>query len=623
MRVSNSVDTWSTPHCRLITLAWSLCAVAACDHTAAAGGHANGDGSPGDMHTIGDAGQGQGGGQIGGGAGGVLGSGGIGATAGTGPSGGVGGASATGGGGGASAAGGGAGASATGGGGGASAAGGGSGGAAATGGGGGTSATGGAAGAAGPRPRFLMLPGVVPTNAASSPPRYEVEISAASDDGTVLVGDSTYVDPATTLYAPIAFYWTEKSGVVPLPAFPGRNTNHVSATTVSGDGTTIVGREWIVKTFPTGGAGSYGGRIFRWPLNGRYELFAPTASLDNNGALDGDIGFVSRDGTSIWGSYQVGPEGMTVGRQFIWTTQGGLSEPRLLPGWPSGGVGSPDDGTDGRAIPVYTPPDDKLFLWSQGSATIAAPPLPGFASCGLRVFSKDGSTIFGECYKDHDTPFDQTIGFAWTAAGGTVAITDQPGYNITFTSVDGIGTGIHSADSTLLRWTKTRGLERLKVPEAFFDGTHGPYWATIEDVTASGNTVYGAINAYPPRGRNGCAIHQPFRWSPTDGFVRLDHLTGWNESSVSTTIPDGSVAVGTSFCGPEGAIGPEVAIWDGHGVRRIADVLTAAGVDLGGATLTSADRIWVNSNSMVMIVGTGKTADRQVRPWIAWLPLRP
>ncbi len=496
----------------------------------------------------------------------------------------------------------------------------GAGGASATGG-GGPSATGGASDAGGLRPRFLMLPAVLPTNATSSPP-YEVGISAASDDGTVLVGDSTYVDSATTLNAPVAFYWTEKSGVVALPAFPGRNANHPSATTVSGDGTTIVGREWIVQTFPGGGAGSYGGRIFRWPLNGHYELFAPTAGL-NDGALDGTIDFVSHDGTSIWGSYSVGPPGMTVGRQFIWTTQAGLSEPRLLPGWPSGGVGYLDGSSDGRVFPVYTPPDDKLVLWSKGSDTIAVPRLPGFASCSVRVFSKDGSTIFGECYKDYDTPDDQIVGFAWTAAGGTVAIADEPGYNITFTTFDGIGTGIHSADTTLLRWTKRNGLERLKVPDPFFDGTFGPYGATIEDVSASGNTVYGAITAEPPRGRNGCAIHQPFRWSQTDGFVRLNHLTGWNESSVSTTIPDGSVAVGSSFCGPDRPIGPEAAIWDKHGVRGIANVLTAAGVDLGGATLTSADRIWVKANSMVMIVGTGRTTDRQIRPWIAWLPLRP
>jgi hypothetical protein len=84
---------------------------------------------------------------------------------------------------------------------------------------------------------------------------------------------------------------------------------------------------------------------------------------------------------------------------------------------------------------------------------------------------------------------------------------------------------------------------------------------------------------------------------------------------IADASDDGFVVVGASSY-------EDSATSLGQGVRVISDVLTAAGIDLGGAELTEANRVWLKSDSMAMIAGRAEI-DGQLRVWIAWLPLHP
>jgi uncharacterized membrane protein len=91
-------------------------------------------------------------------------------------------------------------------------------------------------------------------------------------------------------------------------------------------------------------------------------------------------------------------------------------------------------------------------------------------------------------------------------------------------------------------------------------------------------------------------------------------------SAAYATTADGSVVVGSG--GIEGNCGPfgcqtvsRAFIWDAqHGMRDLATVLTAAGLDLTGWTLSEARGISANGR---VIVGTGTNPDGNTEAWRA------
>src|SRR4029078_12139391 len=80
--------------------------------------------------------------------------------------------------------------------------------------------TGGAGGSGMAQPRFLFIGPMDPTGSLQTPRPDYVTLTGVSDDGSALVGTSTFYDTATN--GGVNFYWSQASGVVTLvpPATP-------------------------------------------------------------------------------------------------------------------------------------------------------------------------------------------------------------------------------------------------------------------------------------------------------------------------------------------------------------------------------------------------------------------
>jgi hypothetical protein len=97
-------------------------------------------------------------------------------------------------------------------------------------------------------------------------------------------------------------------------------------------------------------------------------------------------------------------------------------------------------------------------------------------------------------------------------------------------------------------------------------------------------------------------------------MVGLGDLPGGHFNSIANaTSGDGSLVVGMSVTD----VGPEAFIWDAdHGMRKLSEILTAAGVDLSGWQLLSAQDTTPDGRT---IVGWGHNPDGDSEGWIARL----
>jgi len=105
---------------------------------------------------------------------------------------------------------------------------------------GGTGGTGGSGSSPAP-PRFLLIGPMDPSGSLQAGREYTVLLNGASDDGSVLVGSSTFYAAATSTTLGLNFYWSEASGVVTL-ASPSNPSRAISPWPhVSPDGTSVFG----------------------------------------------------------------------------------------------------------------------------------------------------------------------------------------------------------------------------------------------------------------------------------------------------------------------------------------------------------------------------------------------
>ncbi len=475
--------------------------------------------------------------------------------------------------------------------------------------GGGAGATG---GAAGPSPRLQLLPISVPYP----------QIAAVSQDGTVILG----IDYSLSIPYGESFVWTEAGGTVLLPTFPDAHSSVPLVNKISGDGTSVFGLEMFSprpnEFVPR--------RLFRWSAKGGYTWLAPVSVMVN-----GQISYVSPDGRTAWGGYQSPADPVRASRYFTWTDRDGFVDVERLPGWPAGGVptsfapGPSLLSSDARVVigdvgsKTAGVVGSMTFRWSKDGGRTDIPPLPGLA-CRPTVLSADGSTVYGVCSEPGATTI-AGMGYRWTAASGTVPIASGPGI-ITLTNADGsAAVGLDLTGRTLLRWTKTRDLERFKLPDEAFDPpvpvglpAFVRYDIQLLALSDNGSTVNGQVNLV---GKSSEDPRRPFRWSETGGFALLPHLGSATISTISSIVPDGKVAVG----GSRGALNSppsQPVVWDRGGVRAISSILTDAGVDMG-ATVTAAHYVWPTTDSMVKVLGSALDADRHGRLCFVWLPLRP
>jgi uncharacterized membrane protein len=154
------------------------------------------------------------------------------------------------------------------------------------------------------------------------------------------------------------------------------------------------------------------------------------------------------------------------------------------------------------------------------------------------------------------------------------------------------------------RWTEADGLVGLGHLYEQRDS-----WARA--VSADGATVVGRAGTM----HNGRFMMAAYRWTAEEGMLELGGFpTGTDYSDALGVSADGSVIVGT-FNDREGVW---AFVWDAaNGVRVLEDILTDAGVDLGGWKLGYALDV---SDDGLTIAGTGLNADDRTEAYIAHIP---
>ena len=341
--------------------------------------------------------------------------------------------------------------------------------------------------------------------------------------------------------------------------------NFSDAWGVSADGSTVVGSTIISGHVLFGGTYA----AYRWTAaTGMVDIF----SL-------GGIGTVCRayaadaDGTTVVGMANYGVLSPTQTVAFLWTPATGVFEFGDLPGGPSGSANAAAHAVsaDGALIAGRGESDfgNEPFRYTVATSTfLGLGDLPGgdFGGAGYGI-SADGHTIVGSSI-DGNAP----LAFRWSESGGMV------------------------------------GLGHLGVP-AGIDPFSEAYAAS-----ADGAVIVG-LSRSPASGNSGW---EAFRWTQA-GMVGLGDLPGGPVLSAAyATSADGSIIVGTAaiqgFCGPFGCQpAPRAFIWDAqHGLRDLASVLTAMGLNLNSWTLTEARGISADGR---VIVGTGINPQGDSEAW--------
>ena len=262
-------------------------------------------------------------------------------------------------------------------------------------------------------------------------------------------------------------------------------------------------------------------------------------------------------------------------------------------------VGDGDIGTTGQRL------DRVGFRWTSGTGMLALDAFPSsFTSSDAEAVSDDGSVIVGTGY----------IGFAaeacrWTPSEGMIGLGDLPGGGAESRALDlasdgsvVVGFGTSDVGREAFRWTSDGGMIGLG------DLPGGAFHSHALATSADGSVVVGWSD--------GALGREAFRWTLRDGMVGLGDLVGRSYFSAAVaTSADGSVVVGIS----DGVRGQTVFVWDTvHGMRDFGEVLTQAGVDLGGWTLSTAGDISADAST---IVGTGIDPDGGMEAWVAVVPV--
>lgn len=242
--------------------------------------------------------------------------------------------------------------------------------------------------------------------------------TGVSDDGTAVSGNS-YVTGNTGMHA---FYWsTSTHGLEDIGTFGGNNSQ---AMAISGDGTTVVGQASLTSQMS---------HAFRWQVGG---------DITDLGTLDGDDSSqamaVSRNGNVVAGeSYSSQEE---ISRVFRWTQAGDMVDIGTLD------TGNQDDqrstnfgalSRDGNTVVGYVSvsPDsggyyERAYRWHVGDDGITGS-MEQLGTLGGRynrayAVSADGNVIVGEASTasvDNDNP-EKFHGFRWTAATDTITVDD-------------------------------------------------------------------------------------------------------------------------------------------------------------------------------------------------------
>jgi uncharacterized membrane protein len=298
---------------------------------------------------------------------------------------------------------------------------------------------------------------------------------------------------------------------------------------------------------------------------------------------------------------------------FLWTVDGsfadlGFSSATAIASFP---IAVNADGSALLSRFVRSDGTAGVLRWAKGAGTTDVLTTPASAQvvAVADAANVDLSVIVGE-YFDATLPVGYELGFRNTAARGlaTLAVPDQ--------STAGCGAFAVSADGAVVagacydvggllhasRWrVQSGGDVVLDLLDTLPASTHA------YGVSGDGNVVVG----YGFTGTGEHEVRFVGDGSPED----LGTLPGTASVAVAASF-DGSVIVGEADQTKSPFAG-FATVWDAdHGLRSVADALTAAGIDLGSWTFAYANGVSADGKT---IVGNGTAPDGIQRFWIARL----
>jgi probable HAF family extracellular repeat protein len=333
---------------------------------------------------------------------------------------------------------------------------------------------------------------------------------------------------------------------------------------------------------------------------------------------------ISADGTTVVGSYVFDGD-----RQpFRWTASTGTRA------FPSGTL--PPGDTFGSAAAVS---DDGEIVGGGWSASVVEirPQRCSSTSCiptgtissfagdygVIADLSSDATYAAGNAWYDGGTTPPFSVAVRWGPDGLPTRVTpwdaaDFPNFPSSAfafseaTAVSGDGsrvagfTLVPTADPLAPRgeaflWTSGGGLQLLG------DLPGGTFGSSAHDISDDGASVVGSSRS--------ALGSEAFLWTEAGGMIGLGDLPGGSYRSIANAVSaDGSVVVGSS----SGLGDSSAFIWDAErGMRTVAEVLAANGVDLAGWRLTGANDISADGRT---ITGLGINPSGFDQGWVAVIP---
>jgi prepilin-type N-terminal cleavage/methylation domain-containing protein len=288
---------------------------------------------------------------------------------------------------------------------------------------------------------------------------------------------------------------------------------------------------------------------------------------------------------------------------FRWTAASGMVGIDPLPGdQTSNATGISADGSVivgvSTRIENFNPVGRQAFRWTDsGMESLGA--LPGRNASDAADVSADGSVVVGLSWEIRPNGDRNWEGYRWTAAGGMVGLGVLPGNMIPDSqalgvSADGsvvVGATTSAEGNQAYRWTVDEGMVGIgRLPG-------GQIGAAARAVSADGSVAAGG--SY-----NADRKQEAFRWTAEDGMIGLGDLPGGSFLSRAYDVSgDGAIIVGQSTALSQTLHTERAFIWDAdHGMRRLDDILTDAGIDLTGWRLQNA--LGISDNGR-FIVGDG------------------
>jgi probable HAF family extracellular repeat protein len=305
---------------------------------------------------------------------------------------------------------------------------------------------------------------------------------------------------------------------------------------------------------------------------------------------------ISRDGMTVAGG-GTDPSSGNPTTAFIWTSAGGAESLGFL----NGGSYSQSRGISGNGQVVVGRANNgatgisNAFSWTNAGGMVSLGLLNNGAGSSAAAASTDGSVIVGEAADGNAS--NGLRAFIWTAATGMQSLglinsgTSSQAFGVSGDGTIVVGQADDGAVSQTraFRWTAASGMQSLGV-------LNGGTTSSANAISADGSTIVGnAVDGSVNKSRG-------FVWTSATGMQSIGSLNGGNTSFANAVSSTGLVVVGRATDGAAGNANRAIRWTQATGVQSIQSLLTAAGVNMTGWTLTNAAGV---SADGTVITGAG------------------